>query len=208
MRNGRAMKTWSAVAVSVVAIFLRVPEALGQSVVGGVEVTEARRPPTQRSFYGWEIIGVGEIGALLTSASLVLPDRLLSTTPSTAAFIVGVPTFLLGAPIVHWSRDDFAKGIVSLSANAVLPVLGGVTGRTIACSGEHADNCAYRGFGAGLALTAIVLPVVDALVLGWEDVPLEEPATVARSGARVPSVVMVPGPVGQGGLEVRVYGTF
>jgi hypothetical protein len=180
MLHRRAMKTWCAVATAGLAVGVGQRGASAQAALS-VDMVEAHPPPTQRSFYGWQIIAVGEVGAVLVSASLVLPDRFLSTAPSAAAFIVGVPTYLLGAPIVHWSHDDFGKGLISLAANATLPVIGGVAGRAVACSGEHATDCAYRGFGAGLALTALVLPLVDALVLGWETVPLDARGATRRS---------------------------
>jgi hypothetical protein len=199
-----------AVAVAIaLATAVHAPLASAQASATPSGMIEAHPPPTRRSFYGWPIVGVGEVGAMLTSAALVLPDQLLTTTASTAAFIIGVPTFVLGAPIVHWSHGDFEKGIISVAANVTLPLIGGATGRAIACSGEHAPDCGYRGFGAGLAITVLVIPLVDALVLGWEDVPADEGAAAPR-GLHVASFAILPGRDGNGRTNVQLFagGTF
>jgi hypothetical protein len=172
------------------------------------EVIVPKRVVTERWFYGWPILAVGETGALLTSASLVLPDHLLGTSASTVGFIAGVPAFVLAGPIVHWSHDDFAKGVISLSANLALPVISGFVGRSIACSGDADEGCAYHGFGAGFAVAALLLPIADALLLGWEDVPVDETAQARPSrqlGATiVPRFVLSR----TGALELGVGGTF
>jgi hypothetical protein len=172
------------------------------------EVIVPRRVVTERWFYGWPILGAGEAGALLLSASIVLPDQLLGSTASTVGFIAGAPAFALTGPIVHWSHDDFAKGVISITANLTLPVISGFVGRAIACSGDAGERCAYHGFGAGFAVTALLLPIADALLLGWEDVPVDEVAQRHSSGRAaltlVPQLSLNP----SGALQLGAAGTF
>jgi len=178
-----------------------------QAKAAAPEYIEARPPPTVRSFYGFPIIAVGEAGALLTSAALVLPDRLLSTAGSTVGFIAGAPTFLLAGPVVHWTHGEFTKGLVSFGANLTLPVLAGFTSSAITCSGDSGEDCGYHAFGAGFAVTALLLPIADALVLGWEEVPADE-TSERPDGARVftlfPRVEAERG----GGVRLGIMGVF
>src|SRR5204863_4114673 len=90
-------------------------------------------------------------------------------------FITGMPLFALGGPVVHWTHGDFSKGLVSFGGNVVLPFIGGFTGRAIRCNETNAPvDCVQRGFLTGVAISAMIVPVIDAFVLGWEDVPVED----------------------------------
>jgi hypothetical protein len=131
--------------------------------------------PTTKSFYGWEILATGEVGAVLAAAGVLIPGKPLDSVPATAAFVVGAPLFVIGGPVAHWTHGDFTKGMISFSGNAVLPLIGGFVGHGIACSGSNpSDDCASRGFFTGMVVSAMVVPVIDAIALGWEDVPVSE----------------------------------
>jgi hypothetical protein len=131
--------------------------------------------PTTKSFYGWQILAGGEAGAMLAAAGVLLPDKPLDSWPATAAFLVGMPVFALSGPTAHWSHGDFSKGLISFGGNIAIPLIGGFTGRAIRCNETNApDDCAQRGFYTGLVVSAMIVPVIDALVLGWEDVPVDE----------------------------------
>jgi len=131
--------------------------------------------PTTKSFYGWEILATGEVGGILAAAGVLLPDKPLGSVPATAAFITGMPLFALGGPAVHWTHGYFGKGLVSFGGNLVLPFIGGFTGQALRCNEANAPvDCGSRGFLTGIVVAAMITPVIDALVLGWEDVPVDD----------------------------------
>jgi hypothetical protein len=126
-----------------------------------VEIVAAR---TETSFYGWQILIGGEVGALASAGAIVLPDEPLQSAPATAAFIIGAPTYALSGPIAHWTHGHFAKGLISFGGNIALPLAAGAVG---AATGYD------RGFAKGVALGLLLAPVADALILGWEEVPID-----------------------------------
>jgi len=131
--------------------------------------------PSTRVFYGWQILASGGAGGVLTAASILLPDEPFGSAPSTAAFVFGAPLFALGGPTIHWSHGDFTKGLVSFGGNVTFSLAGGIIGRQIRCNETNAsDDCAKRGFLTRLAVAALITPVIDALVLGWEDIPVDD----------------------------------
>ncbi|HEX9295354.1 MAG TPA: hypothetical protein VF881_05950, partial [Polyangiaceae bacterium] len=142
-----------------------------------------RERPSTLSFYGWQILASGEVGGIVAAGAMVLPDRLLGSWPATAAFLIAMPTYALGGPIVHWTHGHFEKGLLSFGGNVVGPLIGGFTGEAIRCNQDSAPaDCAARGFRVGFAVALMVVPVVDALVLGWENRPLDD--YTARADAR------------------------
>ena len=169
-----------------------------------VEVFPKQRRTT-KVFYGWEILATGEAGGLLSAASILLPERPLSSAPATAGFLIGMPAFALGGPVVHWIHGDFSKGLVSFGGNAVSSVVAGFTGEAIRCGHGDAPDCGQLGFFTGLAVAVMIAPLVDAAVLGWENVPAED-----LYGRRSPRMTVAPtwrlGP--RGSLELGVSGRF
>jgi len=148
------------------------PAAAAQKGQG--EQIEAIRPATERSFYGWQILAIGETGAALAGASLALPDRPISTSPATAGFLLGLPLYVLGGPFVHWTHGDFPKGLVSFGANVAIPVTAGFLAEAPSCRGASVDdNCRAVRFADGVAIGMLIVPVLDALFLGWGEVPTE-----------------------------------
>ena len=179
------------------------------------EITARERPVT-RSFYGWQILATGEVGGILAAAAIVLPDSPLKTLPSTVGFIVGAPLYLLGGPATHWTHGEFQKGLISFAASFALPIMGGFVGQAVRCAPDDAEiNCATRGFVTGASIALVTVPVVDAFVLGWEDIPADDPLVSAGARARPaskaqPRFTMTPawliGP--KGAFEVGVVGRF
>jgi hypothetical protein len=137
----------------------------------------SRERPATRSFYGWQILATGEVGGILAAAAAVLPDSPLKTLPSTMGFLVGMPLYALGGPATHWTHGDFEKGLISLGGNFALPVVSGFVGQAVGCARSEApDDCGTSGFLTGFAIALVTAPLVDALVLGWEDIPDDDPA--------------------------------
>jgi hypothetical protein len=187
---------------------------LGACVLSAASAASAETPlevfPKQRRtttvFYGWEILATGEAGGLLSAASILLPERPLSSVPATAGFLVGMPTFALGGPIVHWMHGDFPKGMVSFGGNAVSAVVAGFAGEAIRCGHSDAPDCGELGFFNGLAVAVMLAPLVDAAVLGWEKVPSED----VYGSSTPPRLTLTPtwrlGP--RGLLELGLSGQF
>lgn len=183
-RLGAALFT-SALAVAIPAATARAADP--PPVAASAEIV-ARERPTTRSFYGWQILATGEIGGVVAAASTVLPDSPLKTLPSAFGFIAGMPFYVLGGPATHWTHGEFHKGLISLSANFVVPVVSGLVGQAVRCGpSDAADDCGARGFFIGFAIALVTVPVVDALVLGWEDIVDDDPAATAARRSRAAS---------------------
>jgi hypothetical protein len=147
--------------------------ARGASVEAQPEVLVPKQRASTRTFYGWQILATGEVGSLLVAGSVFLPDNPLGSFPASVAFIAGAPTYALGGPIVHWSHQDFTKGLISFGGNIAFGVVGGLIGQSVRCKKEpDSDNCGERGFFDGLAVGSLIAPVLDAAILGWEEEPI------------------------------------
>jgi len=158
--------------------------------VGGLAPTKPsvlipKERPTRRAFYGWEILAFGESGAAVAAGSVLLPDKPLGSVVSTIGFVVGMPFYAFGGPIVHWQHGDFHKGLIAFGGNAAFPLFGGLVGRSVRCGEDNAPvDCGSRGFFTGFAIGVLIAPVVDAIALGWEDIPLEDAITAGQGDQR------------------------
>src|SRR5882757_6334837 len=83
-----------------------------------------RERPTRREFYGWEILVLAEPASLVAAASVLLPDKPLGSIVSTVGFVVGMPVYALGGPIVHWRHGAFHKGLLAFGGNVAFPLVG------------------------------------------------------------------------------------
>jgi hypothetical protein len=140
--------------------------------------TPAELVPTQRatrkSFYGWQILVTGGVGGLLAAGAIFLPDRPLGSLPATATFMVAMPVYALGGPIAHWTHGDFTRGLVSFGGNVAFPLVGGFVGQAIRCRPSDAPvDCGGLGFFTGFGIGLLTAPIVDAIALGWEDMPID-----------------------------------
>ena len=181
--NGTALMA----SVAAFSVCASTAHAAGPPAQGMGEMVARERPAT-RSFYGWQILATGEVGGVLAAAATVLPESPLKTLPSTMGFLVGMPLYALGGPATHWTHGDFEKGLISLGGNFVLPVVSGFVGQAVGCAGsEPADDCGTRGFLTGFAIALVTAPLVDALVLGWEDIPDDDPAVPGAAASAAAS---------------------
>jgi hypothetical protein len=141
-----------------------------------------REMPTERVFYGWEIVASGEVGGLLVASSIEFPASQVGTPIATFVFLIGMPVFALGGPIVHWTHGHFEKGLLSFGLNVAGSIAGGLVGSSVRCSKNNApSSCSGPGFFDGLAVAAVTMPLIDALALGWERVPISDPGTAHKS---------------------------
>ena len=151
-----------------------------------------RTRPTERKFYGWEILLTGEVAGLVTAAAVEVPVSRFTTPASTLFFLLGMPAYALSGPVSHWSHDDFTKGLVSFGANVVGVAVAGVIGGKLSCGHAGApDGCGATGFFHGLSVAVVTVPLLDAFILGWENVPISDEASVPRERG-TPSIVATP----------------
>jgi hypothetical protein len=166
------------------------------------EDREVVGPVTEKSFYGWQILVTGGLGGALVAASMVLPERPFSAGPwAVAGFTVGLPFYVFGGPAVHWTHGNFSKGLLSIGANVAIPLAAGIVGAAVA----HDDRT--PGFARGAAVGVLVAPVLDALIWGWEDVPVDTATGQPRrstSATVFPAIDLCP----KGGVVWGVRGAF
>jgi hypothetical protein len=164
--------------------------------------------PTVKVFYGWQIVAIGEAGGLVAAAAVVLPSSQISSPLATFAFLLGMPAYVLGGPVVHWSHGAFEKGLLSLGANVIGPVVAGLVGSGIRCRPADApSSCGTIGFLNGLAVAVVTVPLLDAFALGWEDEQIDDPPT----GQTRPPRGLAVEPlfrVGQGSVAIGLGGRF
>jgi hypothetical protein len=87
---------------------------------------------------------------------------------------VGVFTYLLGGPFVHFSHSHVGKGFGSLGARLGLPVFGVMVGAfSNACNN---GQCSSIGAGIGYRIGIVTAVAIDAAVLSFEE---ETPRAVA-----------------------------
>jgi hypothetical protein len=150
------------------------PDAQARSAEAPAELSPKQRS-TAKTFYGWQILATGEVGSLMAASSVLLPPSPLGGFPATVSFIVGMPIYTLGGPIVHWTHGNFNKGLISFGGNVGFFFVGGLSGQAIRCAKTNpAPNCGERGFFTGFAIAILIAPVLDAAILGWEDVPFDD----------------------------------
>jgi hypothetical protein len=179
-RLALALRIWGArlATSAALAICTTSARAADPPAQGPAEIVARERPST-RSFYGWQILATGGAGGVLAAAAMVLPESPLKTLPSTFGFVVGMPFYALGGPATHWTHGAFHKGLISLAGNIVAPVAGGFIGQSVHCAPAEADiNCGTRGFVMGFGIALVAVPLIDALLLGWEDIPDDDAAAV------------------------------
>jgi len=189
--GARALRIWGArLAIGVALATCTRSAGAADPVAQSPTEIVARERPSTRSFYGWKILATGEAGGVVAAAALVLPESPLQHWSSTLGFIIGMPFYALGGPATHWTHGAFNKGLLSLAGNIVVPIAGGLIGQSVHCAPADADiNCGTRGFAVGFGLALITVPLVDALVLGWEDIPDDDaPSSAIRTATSSGSI--------------------
>jgi hypothetical protein len=86
-----------------------------------------------------------------------------------------MPFYALGGPATHWTHGNFEKGLISFGANFVGALVGGLVGQGVVCGQSDVQQCSRDGFFAGLSVAVVTVPIADALILGWEDIPEDDP---------------------------------
>jgi hypothetical protein len=182
-----ALRKWFTLLGSGTAVSLTALPVHADGAVPEEAEIVARERPSTRSFYGWQILATGEAGGVLAAMSTILPDSPMKSIPSAVGFLVGMPFYALGGPATHWTHGNFQKGLISFGANVVGVLAGGLIGQGVACGQSDSQTCGADGFFAGFSIALVTVPLGDALILGWEDIPDDDPlpttVTPGRKGS-------------------------
>jgi hypothetical protein len=171
-----ALRKWfTPLAVGIVVSLLALPAHADDAVRSGETEIVARERPSTRSFYGWQILATGEAGGVVAAAALLLPDKPLKEFPSIFGFLAGMPFYAIGGPATHWTHGHFEKGLISFGANVIAAVGGGLIGGGLGCGQSDGPTCGTDGFFKGFSVALVTVPIADALILGWEDIPEDDP---------------------------------
>lgn len=171
------------------------PNAAGEPTVyclreGAPATPEA---PETRRWYGGYVLAADGASLLVGLSGVLAPPMAL----------VGFGGYLVGAPIVHWSRGHVGKGFASLGLRVGAITGGTVLGYALAeprCKGDFAGLCALI-YVVPLVVTGMVAATtVDAAVLAREDV--EPPAREARASGATGEPRRAPPPAKRPALTV------
>jgi hypothetical protein len=95
-------------------------------------------------------------------------------------FPVGVPTFILAGPLIHWSNGNFEKGLISFGMNLTTPIAVGFIGEAVACSHANASpSCRNNAFFNSVAVAVLIVPLIDAAFLAWGETVTERTITTS-----------------------------
>ncbi len=84
---------------------------------------------------------------------------------------LGLATYALGPPIVHFARGSVARGFGSLGLRVATPILFGVIGASLEdCSGAE-FFCGASGAAVGVLLGVGGAITLDAALLSYDDPP-------------------------------------
>lgn len=130
-------------------------------------------PETQTQWYGWQTLSL-DAAAVLLAFGASGGTALSEAAPLMGATSLG--TYALGAPITHLAHDNPGRAIGSLLLRGGLPIAFGAAGVGIEDCPDGGDFCGLSGALYGGLVGALTAVVVDATLLSYEEVPVEESA--------------------------------
>lgn len=159
------------------------PSAAGSHPVAGVPQATPT-PKTRERWYGWQSLSADGASLLLLIAAGAASDSKGKASDVMAYGAVG--GYLLGGPVTHLLHDSPSRGLGSLGLRLGLPIAFGFIGSSLERCSEDFDLCGVPGavFGGVLGIATAV--VLDASVLGYDEVPVE------TGGVRTVSITVGP----------------
>jgi hypothetical protein len=123
----------------------------------------------ERTWYGWQIlIADGTAFALVVGGA----GSNNGSQTNQGVVDVGVGTYLLGGPIVHFAHGSVGKGFGSLGLRVGLPVGGALGGLILGAIGSSGNSNgispALEVAGVGFVLGIIAAPILDVTLLAYE----------------------------------------
>ncbi|HEY3495937.1 MAG TPA: hypothetical protein VGK73_14665 [Polyangiaceae bacterium] len=121
-------------------------------------------------WYGWQNLTADGVAlALVVGGAALAEDGSIPDALSGTVLGLGVATYALGGPVIHFGHGNPGRGVLSLGLRTLLPVGLGVGTVQAMCS-PHSDFCGIVAIPA--ALVGIVAAVtLDAAAIARDEVP-------------------------------------
>ena len=177
--------------------------ALGSCIILGTSVSssawalddDARAPPQQNLWagasnrhvwYGTQTLALDGLANVMIAVGAATSSMSNAAVPG-AMLGLGIPTYVLGAPIVHWAHGNVGKGFGSLGMRLLSSIVGAGVGAAGATALKGAGLVAVGVLVVGIVEVPVI---VDATMLAYDDVPSKQgwiAPTIAptKSGATV-----------------------
>jgi hypothetical protein len=190
------------IAISFGSIALAAPAQAGDGVAPGQSAPAAGMPAAQEETYP-EDDYLDDVMTLDTTN--------LALTIVTAGYgsVITVPSYLLGAPIIHAAHGNRGEAAVSLTMRVALPVLGGAIANSMyerrqdRCDSGYCDS--HGPFEQFFSIAAgAVIGATGAVVFDWIVLDHTTRVPVQRTRALVAPQVGI----GERGLSLGVSGSF
>jgi hypothetical protein len=131
----------------------------------------------KRYWYGWQII-------IMDGSALLL------FTSGAGLYLLAVPVYVLGGPLVHASHKQGIKGAISLGLRIGAPLIAGtVSARTKPCNLGRPDECT-RGLHPATLLAALGVSVFDMAYLAREPTEPRPAGSRGRTFSVSPAVTL------------------
>jgi hypothetical protein len=128
-------------------------------------------PKMRERWYGWQSLSTDGASLLLLVAAGAASDSKGKASDIMAYGAVG--GYLLGGPATHLLHDSPSRGAGSLGLRLGLPIAFGFIGSSLERCSEDFDLCGVPGAIVGGVLGIATAVVLDASVLGYDEVPLD-----------------------------------
>lgn len=146
------------------------------------------QPRYRSRWYGWQTL-------IADGASLGLAFG-GGMADEGAVTLVGVMSYFLAAPIVHFCHGHVGKGFLGMGLRVGMPLVVGLGFMAATnCSGSSDSYCGLAEFGIGMFVGAAGATAIDATVVARDKVPVQ------------PSVAIVP-MLGRDHAGLAIGGTF
>ncbi|HEU4405157.1 MAG TPA: hypothetical protein VFS43_07690 [Polyangiaceae bacterium] len=129
----------------------------------------AEPPPPRVEWYGWQTIATDLAAVAFVGAGA-------SDEEDGGVALLGLGTYLLGAPIVHAANGQFGKGVASLGLRVGVPVAGALGGLMLGSAtcreddGWNENVCPLGQAALGSLLGILAASTLDAAVLAKKEV--------------------------------------
>jgi hypothetical protein len=150
----------------------------GAAAIDALFLADERHRPITYSgdgWYGHHILIVDAIGYGLGLYFAIGAPKTKSGSrihPATAVWALGYPIGFIGAPIVHFSHGEVARGFGSLGIRLLVGPMGAVVGLMGYCAASGgARDCAAHGAQWGLLGGSLAASLFDAFVLAQDSDP-------------------------------------
>jgi hypothetical protein len=132
------------------------------------------QPRLERRWYGWQTLTTDAAAIALLVGTFAVTESddtsIIGPLPTTT-YTLGVLSYALGGPIIHFAHKNPGRGFGSFALRVLVPIAVIALSAGIACQGGG-DFCGLIAvpFGGAAIISAIV---VDAAVFAYDEVPVD-----------------------------------